>query len=59
MKSLNCLMDHILYQLVKIILNIYYKEHGEKTVNLSIGIYIHKIENKIMFKIETGYYLEL
>ena len=35
------------------------KIHGEKTVNPSIRIYINKIENRITFKIRTGYYLEL
>ena len=35
------------------------KEHGEKTDNPSIRIYINKIEIRIMFKIKTGYYLEL
>ena len=35
------------------------KKHGEKTVNLSIRIYTNKIENRIMFKIKTGYHLEL
>ena len=34
-------------------------KHGEKTVNLSIKIYINKIGNRITFKIKTGYYLEL
>ena len=33
--------------------------HEEKTVNLSIRIYINKIENRIMFKIKTGHYLEI
>ena len=33
------------------------KNHGKKTVNPSIRIYINKIE--ITFKIKTGYYLEL
>ena len=28
-------------------------------INLSIRIYINKIENRITFKIETGYYVEL
>ena len=32
---------------------------GKKTVNLSIRIYTNKIENRIMFKIKRGYYLEL
>ena len=36
-----------------------FKKHEEKTVNPSIRIYINKIEIRIMFKIKTGYYLEL
>ena len=35
------------------------KKHGEKTVNPSIRMYINKIENRITFKIKTGYCLEL
>ena len=35
------------------------KNHGENTVNPSIRIYTNKIENRITFKIKTGYYLEL
>ena len=31
----------------------------EKTVNPSIRIYINKVENRITFKIKTGYYLEV
>ena len=50
MKSLNYLMDHILYEILKIILNM------EKRL---IKIYVNKIENRITFKIKTGYYLEL
>ena len=38
---------------------IYVKKHGEKVVNPSIRIYINEIENRITFKIKTGYYLEL
>ena len=59
MKNLNFLMDHILYQIFKFILNALQKKHGEMTVNPSIRIYINKIGNRIMFKIKTGYYLEL
>ena len=59
MNYLNYLMDHILYQIFKIILNIFKKKHGEKTVNSSIRIYVNKIENKITFKIKAGHYLEL
>ena len=35
------------------------KQHQEKTFNSLIRIYINKIENRITFKIETGYDLEL
>ena len=35
------------------------RKHGEKIDNPSIGIYVNKIENRITFKIKTGYYLEL
>ena len=47
-------MDHI-YQIFKIILNIYLKAWGK---DYSIRIYKNKIENKITFKINPGYYLE-
>ena len=30
-----------------------------KTVNPSVRIYIHKLENRVTFKIKTGYYFEL
>ena len=35
------------------------KKHGENVDNPSIMIYIIKIENRITFKIKSGYYLEL
>ena len=35
------------------------KKYGEKTDNHPIRIYINRIENKITFKIKTGYYLKL
>ena len=44
MKNLNYQIDHIMYQIL---------------INPSIRIYINKIENRITFKIKTGYYLEL
>ena len=59
MKNLNYLMDHILYQKFKIILNIPSKNHEKITDNPSIRIYINKIENKVTFKIKPGYYFEL
>ena len=36
-----------------------FKKHREKTINPSIRIYTNSIENRITFKIKTGYYLEL
>ena len=33
------------------------KRHGEKAYNLSIITYVNKIENMIIFKIKTRYYL--
>ena len=59
MNNSTSLMDHILYPIVKIILNISKKKHETVTDNPSIMIYINKIENRITFKIKTGYYLEL
>ena len=35
------------------------KKHGKETDNPSIRIYVNKIENRITFKIKTGYYLKL
>ena len=35
------------------------KKNSEYVDNPSIKIYINKIENRITFKIKTGYYLEL
>ena len=58
MKRLNNLMDHILYQIFKIILNIYLKT-WEKTVNPSIRIFVNKIENRIASKMKAGYYFGL
>ena len=35
------------------------KKHGGKTDNLSIRRHVNEIENRITFKVKTGYYLEL
>ena len=59
MKNLIYLMDHILYQIFKTILNISLKKYREKTDDPSIRVYVNKIENRITFKIKTRYYLEL
>ena len=58
-KSLNYLMDYILYQIFKITLNISLKKQETVTDNPSIMISVNKIENKVRFKIETGYFLKL
>ena len=55
---MNYLMHHALYQVFKIILNISLKNETI-TNNPSIIIYVNKKENRITFKIKTGYYLEL
>ena len=52
-------MAHILCQIFKFFLSIFKKNHGESTDNSSIRIYIDKIENRITFKIKTGYHLKL
>ena len=59
MINLNCLMDHILYQIFKIVLRIFLKKHGENIDKPSIKMYINKIESKITFKIKNEYSLEL
>ena len=53
MENLKYLMNHILYQIFT------KKIYGEKTINLSIIIYANNIENRITFKVKTGYYLKL
>ena len=35
------------------------RKRRENIDNLSVRIYVNKIENRINFKIKTGYYLEL
>ena len=59
MKSLNYLIGHILYQIFKITLNLTQKKDEEKTDNPSIKRYVNKRENRITFKIKTGYHLQL
>ena len=48
-------MDHILFQIFNIILNILLKN----TYNPPMEIYVNKIKNRIVFKIKTSYKLEL
>ena len=57
---MNYLIDHILYQIFKIILSILSKKHEAVNVNPPIRIYVKKTpENRIIFRIKTGYYLKL
>ena len=59
MMNLNYLMDHILYQIFKIISNTFLKKHGENINKPSVQTYVNKIENRITFKINDGYSLEI
>ena len=58
MINLNYQMDHILYQIFKIIFSIL-KKSNENIDNPSIKTYVNKTENRITFKIKTGYYRQL
>ena len=51
-------MDLVLYQIFKIILNLFLKKHGESVDKPSVWIYVSKIENRVIFKIKNGYSLE-
>ena len=53
MKKLNYRMDQILCQIFKII-----SSQEKLTDNSPIRIYVNKVENRIIFKIKRGYYLE-
>ena len=57
MINLNYLMGHILYQIFKTILSTFLKKYNKN--NSPIKICVNKKENRITFKIKTGYYLEL
>ena len=52
-------MDHIQYQIFKIILSIFLKKHSESVDDPPIEVFVSKNENRITFKIKNGYYLEL
>ena len=49
----------IFYSIYSRLFWIFVKKHGEKNSNLSIRIYINKIEDRIAFRIKTGYYPKL
>ena len=53
------LMVFILLIIFKIILNTLLKKYETLSEDLPIGIYPNKIKNRFVFKIKTGYKLEL
>ena len=59
MINLNYEMDHILYQIFRIILSIFLKKNRVNTDNPLIRIYVNQIKNRITFKIKNGYNVEL
>ena len=59
MKYLNYLMDQTVYQIFKNYFKYILKRHDKVTDNPSITKYVNKIENRITFKIKTGYYIEI
>ena len=59
MINLSYVMDHILYQIFKIIFDYIIEKHEAMTDNSPIRIYINKMGNRVTFKIKTGHYFEL
>ena len=58
MINLNYQMDHILHQIFKIIFSIFQKNR-EDIDKPSVQKYANKIENRVTFKIKSGYSLKL
>ena len=52
-------MDQTVYQIFKNYFKYILKRHDKVTDNPSITKYVNKIENRITFKIKTGYYIEI
>ena len=59
MMNLIFLMDHILFQIFKVILSTLLKKHETIANNPPVQIYTNKLKNRIVFEIKTGYKLEL
>ena len=59
MKNLNYLLESYSASDIHDYFEYILKYHAERTINPSIRIYVNKIENRITFKIKTGYYLKL
>ena len=52
-------MDHIQYLIFNKYFEYILKKHSENVDNPSVRIFVNKTENRITFKIKSGYYLEL
>ena len=59
MKNLNHKMNHTLYQIFKDYFKYIIKTNDTATDNSPIKMYVNRIENRITFRIKTGYYLEI
>ena len=59
MMNLNCLLDLILFLVLKIILNTSSKTMRPLQIIPPVQIYVNKIKHRIVFKIKAGYKLEL
>ena len=59
MRHLTCLMDHIIYQKYINYIEHIIKKHETIGENAPILIYANTINNRIVFKIKSGYKLEL
>ena len=56
---MNYFIDHVLYQIFKIISSILYKKDNENFDSHSIRRYENRIGKRITFKIKIEYYLKL
>ena len=59
MKNLNHKMNHTLYQIFKDYFKYIIKANDTVTDNSPIKMYVNRTENRITFRIKTGYYLEI
>ena len=59
MKSLNYLMGYIFLSDIQDYFEYIFEKHEQRTGDPSIRIYINKVENRITFKIKTGYCIDL
>ena len=59
MMNLICLMDHILFLILQDYFENIIEKHETIVDNSPVQIYVNKIKSKIVFKMKTGYKLEL